>query len=274
VLAGEAAESRGPRAARVPPACYEERMSPLAPADHRAYPPPQRPWVMRQVWRDLLFAHWPVDPGVLRPRLPAGLEPELFDGAAWVTVAPFRMTGIRLRGLPPVPGTTAFPELNVRTYAVVDDRPGVFFFSLDAAHRLAVAVARRWFRLPYFHARMTVSREGRSVRYASQRAGTGAEGAFEARYEPAGAAEPARAGTLDHWLTERYCLYTEGRRGTLKRGEIHHRAWPLQPARVELATCGIAEAYGVAPDAEPALAHFAERLDVVCWSPERVVTLR
>src|SRR5437867_5100192 len=119
---------------------------------HRPWPLPSRPWVTTMRWHDLLFLHWPVRPEIIRPLIPNGLELDTFDGAAWIGVVPFRMTGVRLRWLPPLPGISAFPELNVRTYVRVRDRPGVYFFSLDAGSRTAVAMARAWFHLPYFHA--------------------------------------------------------------------------------------------------------------------------
>jgi len=109
---------------------------------------------MRQTWHDLLFAHWPVEPALLRPLVPASFELDTFDGAAWVGVVPFWMSGVALRGMPALP---SFPELNVRTYVTTGDRAGVFFFSLDAANRLAVWGARTFLKLPYFHATMAVS---------------------------------------------------------------------------------------------------------------------
>ncbi|MFN8423535.1 MAG: DUF2071 domain-containing protein [Anaerolineae bacterium] len=125
----------------------------IADAAHRPWPLPAAPWAMAMSWLDLLFLHWPLDPDVLAPFIPPPLVLDTFDGRAWLGVVPFRMAGVRLRGLPPIPGTAAFPEINVRTYAVAPDgRRGVWFFSLDATSRLAVRAARAWFGLPYFDA--------------------------------------------------------------------------------------------------------------------------
>ena len=118
----------------------------------RPWPVPARPWIMRQKWHDLLFMHWPVASSDLRDKIPAALEIDIHEGSAWVGVVPFRMTGVHPRWMPPVPGTSAFAELNVRTYVTENGKPGVWFFSLDAASALAVAAARRWFHLPYFRA--------------------------------------------------------------------------------------------------------------------------
>src|SRR5262245_23161746 len=125
------------------------------PSDERSWPRPSPPWAMAMRWHDLLFLHWPIAAAELRPRIPAPLAIDEHSGSAWIGVVPFRMTNVRPRGVPGLPWLSAFPELNVRTYVTHGGKPGVWFFSLDAAQRLAVIAARRRFHLPYFHARMT-----------------------------------------------------------------------------------------------------------------------
>jgi hypothetical protein len=227
---------------------------------------------MAQSWHDLLFAHWPVDAGALRPRLPAGVELDLFDGQAWIGVVPFRMTGVRARFLPPLPGLSAFPELNVRTYATAYGRPGVFFFSLDATSAVAVAAARRFFHLPYRRARMACRPHRDGIAYECRRIpGAGVVAAeFRGAFGPAGPAYRARAGDLDHWLTERYCLYTAGRHGRALQVDVRHEPWPLQPAWARIETNTMADAAGVSLPQSPALLHFARRLDVVAWLPRHL----
>ncbi|MBM3978090.1 MAG: DUF2071 domain-containing protein [Planctomycetes bacterium] len=244
----------------------------LAHIDHRPWPLPRGPWVMQQVWHDLLFAHWPVDAQALGALLPAELELDLWQGRAWLGIVPFRMSGVRLRGLPPVPGVNAFPELNVRTYvrprARGDARPGVWFLSLDADSALAVAAARVWFRLPYFRARMRCSPAGEAIEYDSERVDArGAPARLVARYGPSGPIAHAVSGSFEHWLTERYCLYARSRGGRLLRGEIHHRPWPLQPAQAAWSANTAAGAHGLElPDQTPHLA-FARRIEVAIWAP-------
>lgn len=246
-------------------------MTVLDETSHRPWPLPRGPWIMAQVWRDLLFAHWPIEPETARARLPRALELDTFDGKAWLGIVPFRMTGVRLRAMPPIPGLSAFPELNVRTYVRHENRPGVWFFSLDAANRLAVAWARAWFRLPYFRARMFCDGLGEDVVYASARTHAGAPRAeFAGRYGPRGEAVQPRPGTLDHWLTERYCLYALGRPGELRRAEIHHGPWPLQPAEAAVERNTMARGHGFDLPAVAPLLHFARRQDVVVWAPQRV----
>lgn len=222
-------------------------------------------------WEDLLFAHWPVAPDVLRGLVPVGLELDLFEGKAWIGVVPFRMAGTRLRWLPPMPGTAAFPELNVRTYVKQGDKPGVWFFSLDASSPLAVRTARQFFHLPYFDARMSSRNSSDGVSYESLRTHRGAAAVeFRARYAAAGKPIVARPGTIEHWLVERYCLYAADPRGAVWRGDIHHLPWPIQPAAAEIECNTMSEPLGFSlPDA-PALLHFAHRLDVVAWRIQRV----
>jgi uncharacterized protein len=235
---------------------------------HRPWPVPAGPWVMAQSWHDLLFAHWPVDVAVMRPLLPPQLQVDTFEGSAWCAVVPFRMTGVRLRGTPVLPWLSAFPELNVRTYVTCDGKPGVWFFSLDAGNALAVAIARAWFHLPYFRARMIcVEREG-WIHYQSERTHRGPpSGSLEGRYRPIGRVFFAQNGTLEYFLTERYCLYTTDERGGIIRGEIHHPPWPLQRAEAELAHNSMAESLGIALVLRPLL-HFARRQDVLVWAPQ------
>lgn len=218
-------------------------------------------------WRDLAFLHWRVDAALLQRLLPAGLSCDTFDGCGWVGVVPFRMAATRVRWLPPVPTTAGFLELNVRTYVRAGERPGVWFFSLDAASRLAVGGARAGFGLPYFHARMHLARSGAAVHYESERADRRAPPArFAARWSPTGAFAAAAPGSLEHFLCERYCLYAR-RRGRLVCGEVAHSPWQLAPAEVELACCDMTRLLGTGLGASPASVLAARDLAVVAWSP-------
>jgi uncharacterized protein len=238
---------------------------------HRPWPLPSGPWIMAQSWHDLLFAHWEVDAAKLRPQVPASLRIDTFEGKAWLGVVPFRMSGVRLRWTPALPGLSAFPELNVRTYVTAQNKPGVWFFSLDAANAIAVAAARLSFHLPYFRARMTCGDVAGWIQYKSERKHSGApDASFEARYRPAGKCFEAQPGTLAHFLTERYCLYSAaGER--IYRSEIHHPAWQLQSAEAQFTKNSMAEAARLALPAEMPLLHFARRQDMVAWPLHRVV---
>jgi len=237
---------------------------------HRPWALPDSPWVMAQNWHDLLFAHWEVPVEKMRELVPRSLEIDTFAGRAWVGVVPFRMSGVRLRGTPALPGLAAFPELNVRTYVRAGDKPGVWFFSLDAANRIAVKAARAWFHLPYFYARMTIRRNGKQVIYSSERDdGRGIGEGLEATCEPLGVSFQAEPATLERFLTERYCLYAQRPDLTLLRAEIHHAPWSLQSASARFVRNGMTRGLGVALEGAPLL-HFSELQEVVVWAPQPV----
>ncbi len=222
-------------------------------------------------WHDLLFAHWPVDVTRMRALIPRSLELELFEGRAWLGVVPFRMTRMGPRILPPIPGLSSFPEINVRTYVTHGGRPGVWFVSLDATKKLAVRVARRFFHLPYFDARISCAREGEAVVYRSERTHADAPPArFSARYAPTGDVFRARPGSIDDWLTARDCLYSLGGDGALRRVDIEHVPWPLQPATASIEENSMAAPIGFDLTGPPAHLHFARRLDVVSRPMVRV----
>jgi len=232
----------------------------------RPYPHPTSPWVMAQRWHELLFMHWPVDPVELAKAMPPQLPLDTFKGQAYLAVVPFRMSGVRPRFFPPVPGLSAFPELNVRTYVTIDGKPGVYFFSLDAANKIAVMVARALFHLPYFNARMALHRDGTDIVYSSERTHRGAApAALQARYRPVAPVEYALPGSLEYWLTARYCMYPVDASGQVYRGEIDHPPWPLQRASAELATCTMTDPIHLPLPGPPPLLHYSERLDVVVW---------
>jgi uncharacterized protein len=239
----------------------------LAKVSHRPWPVPTRPWVMTQSWHDLLFAHWRVDPDHLRTRVPHAFELDLFNGAAWLGIVPFHMTNVAPRAVPALPWVSEFPELNVRTYVRVDDRPGIYFFSLDAGSTVAVQAARALFNLPYYKAAMTVALRGGTIEYESRRDGTDTAARLSVTYRPVGAAVEPAAGTLEHFLTERYCLYNVGHRGSPYRLDIHHPPWLLQPAAAEFADNTMAAAARLRPLDGAPLLHFAKRQDMVAWWP-------
>lgn len=228
---------------------------------------PDRRWLQGQTWRDLLFAHWPVPSEALRGVVPPALAIDTWEGEAWIAVVPFEITGLRLRGTLPAPVLSRFAETNVRTYTTVHGRPGIYFLSLDAASAVAVAAARASYRLPYFRARMAIERSGGEIRYRSMRArGTAS---LRALYRPTGSVFQARPGTLEHFLIERYCLYT-AHGGRVRRTDIHHPPWDLQPAHAQLAENTMTAAAGVSLPAREPLLHYAKRQDVVVWPPTPV----
>jgi uncharacterized protein len=234
--------------------------------NHRPWPLPSGPWIMKQVWHDLLFAHWPISADIIRPLVPRQLALDIFDDRCWVGVVPFWMSGVRVRGIPALPGLSRFPELNVRTYVSLGSKPGVYFFSLDAANLPAVWAARRFYRLPYFYASMSSVEADGEIHYSSRRKENPAQ--LRARYEPTSQIRSPAKGSFEYWLTERYCLYTV-HNGQVYRGEIHHPPWPLQDATAEFEVNTMAAPAGIElPKMAPVL-HFSRRQDVLIWPLRR-----
>jgi uncharacterized protein YqjF (DUF2071 family) len=222
---------------------------------------------MGQTWDGLLFAHWRVEAEAVRALVPPELSVDEHDGSAWLGITPFDLTGFRLRGTLPLPVVSCFPEINVRTYVTVEGKPGIWFFSLDTSSLIAVAAARRAYKLPYFHARIALDRDEDRIHYSSARRDTIRPFVFGATYEPVGMAFEPESGTLEHFLTERYCLYAADESG-LYRAEIHHPPWRILSAEVSI-DLNTMPPDGLEVDGEP-LCHLPERQDVVIWPLERL----
>lgn len=229
-----------------------------------------------QRWSNLLFVHWRMPAESVRPLLPAGLTLDTWDGDAWIGLVPFQMSGVRPWWSPPVRGISSFCETNVRTY--VHDRgqnPGVWFFSLEAASSLAVRVARWKWNLPYHRATMEIARTGSSIRYASRRRWPGSRGAGctieatigrdwgdsdQTTHSPA--SHSALPGTLDHFLVERYILYTQSADGRLRMGRVHHTPYPLKQVRVDRLDESLVADLGLPATGEICHAAFSEGVEV------------
>jgi uncharacterized protein YqjF (DUF2071 family) len=237
---------------------------------HRPYPLPSKAWIMTQTWNRLLFAHWPVPISLLKKYVPSALPIDTFDGTAWIGVIPFEISHLRARGLPPIPYTSYFPEINVRTYVVKDDKPGVFFFSLDATNPLAVAAARVFFHLPYYKAKIKAAEQQRSVHYSIHRIHKNAPpAAFSAQYRPISPIFQASKGSLDDWLTARYCLYSYYK-NQLYRGEIHHAPWPLQQAEAEISNNEMHPILSaIILQSQPTL-HYVDQIKALFWLLEKI----
>ncbi len=232
-----------------------------------------RPWAIAQEWHHVLFLHWPVDAGALRPMVPPPLEIETRDGRAWLTVLPFAMRRLRLRGLPALPFLSSFPQLNVRTYVTLEGRPGVFLLRVVAGSLPAVTIARRLFNLPYKRGRLALRKEGQSWIFtcrprAEWQAGAGnTPSSLTVRYRPEGTAFRPAPGSLEHWLSERFCYYTIGREERIDRGEIEHPPWSLQPAQVDAIESSWPGAIGVEGGDMPALVYYSRRQTAFAWLP-------
>jgi uncharacterized protein len=238
---------------------------------HRPWPAPMTPWIMTQRWNDLLFLHYALSPEVLRPLVPDALALDTYGQRAWISVTPFWISHLRPPGVPPLPWLSHFAEINVRTYVTRDGRPGVYFFSLDASNLSAVWGARVFYRLPYWQAAMKLKWRGElRIDYASKRQHGPKPAELRCSYGPSSSVFRAHPGSLEHFLTERYCLYAASRK-RLYRGEIHHLPWELQDATFELPQNSMAQPAGISLPATPDIAFFARAMKVLFWAPERVL---
>jgi uncharacterized protein YqjF (DUF2071 family) len=221
--------------------------------------------LMHQHWGKLLFMHWQIDEKLLRPLIPASLEIDTFDGSAWIGVVPFTMWGIRASFLPAIPGTSAFHELNVRTYVYHRGVPSVFFLSLDAANQLAVWGARTFYYLPYFNAQMSLTQTENTISYSSLRKDNrGTPAKFQATWTVGEALPKTVPGSLEFFLTERYCLDAE-RQGKLYRSRIHHQPWQLRSAQIDSLESSMIESHGLPPLQANPLLHYCEEISVAIW---------
>ena len=226
--------------------------------------------LMRQKWAKLLFMHWRLPAAVLRAHVPAQLEIDTFDGEAWIAVVPFTIRDMRASFLPPVPGLSEMHELNVRTYVRHRGVPGIYFFSLDASSALAVFGARTFFLVPYFTADLSLRQQGNSITYRSRRTHRGAPAAaFDARWTFGKRLPESRPGSLEFFLTERYCFYTTHGESVF-RCRIHHPPWPLRDAEVSTYHSTMIESHGLpAPDGPPLL-HYSEEITADIWTLEKL----
>ncbi len=243
----------------------------LSAHEHRTFPLPNTSWVARQEWHDLLFAHWQVDLRLLREKVPAQLELDLWNGEAYVGVVPFMLRNMRPRGVPPIPMLSHFAEINVRTYVTYKGIPGVYFFSLDAANLSAVVGARFLYALPYFHARFKFSFDGADIKYRSQRMQRPKPAEFSGSYRPVSDVFEYASPNAERerFLSERYCLYAVSKRHVY-RTVVHHLPWPLQLASASIQRNSMAEPLGIPLTGPPPLLHFSKFMDVLTWLPEQV----
>lgn len=249
--------------------------------EHRPWLPPDSHWLLSQSWNDLLFIHYAFEPAVLRRLVPDALTLDLYDGAAWLTVSPFCTSHMRPSGIPPLPGLSFFPQVNLRTYVTMGGKPGLFYLSVDAANLSAVWFARMFFRMQYWHSAIQISgatiharrSDELSIHFRSSRlhgpSPTKDPTGIDVDYSPEGAPRLARAGSLDEFLTERYCVYSWNR-GRIYRTEVHHQPWSLQGANVEIRSNSLADPYGLTLPAEPNLCHFSRSLKMLVWAPESI----
>lgn len=243
---------------------YKEVLNSTA---HRNYPLPDKPWIMTQKWNDLLFMHFPVSQNILAAQLPKGIELDTFEGNAWISITPFRVTNMHFRNMPPLPLIHSFIEINVRTYVKKNGVPGVFFLCMDV-NNLPAVLGARIAALPYFYAKMNMKKKKDTIHIESIRKNT-SDIALKGSYRPASAAYFPDRSSLTYWLMERYFLWSS-RGDTLFRGDIHHMQWKVQDAEV------IIEKQNLLPDLPDhsilgnPIFHLADTKRVLVWPIKKV----
>jgi uncharacterized protein len=246
----------------------------------RPRPLPTGRWAMTQRWSDLLFAHWRVPVASIGPLLPDGVQIDTYQGSAWIGAIPFWIDRFNFRGVPPMPGTRQFPELHLRTY-VRDQHtgtPGIFNFSLDMGNLLAMAAVRFIFRMPCCWAEMRQSqRTEREFTFYSRRLLSSQEVIFSARYRGLGPTRrlaEIRGGSLEYFLTERYCLFARNRSGVAVRANIHTVGSPLEDAQAEIDRNDLPASCGISIPAQEPVLHYSRRLAVYVWPVELIEPAR
>jgi uncharacterized protein len=235
--------------------------------EHRSWPVPSKNWIMRQTWKNVFFAHWPILPERLRPSIPSTLEIETYQQMAWLGVVIFEIEGIYFRGLSPISVVLKFPEVNLRTYVQHKEKPGVFFLSLDVANWASLSIAKRWYHLPYCKAKISYRKEGNIFHCQSVRKGnSNIPITFKGSFTPDSVSYFPEEGTIDHWLTERSCLYSQDRRGNIYCGDIHHKPWPLQKATAEISNNTLPTPFGINISEKKPILHFSNGVDTLFWN--------
>jgi uncharacterized protein YqjF (DUF2071 family) len=229
---------------------------------------PRGPRIGFQRWDKLLFLHWELPPEALRPLVHPRLELDTFDGRAFVSITPFTVRGARLRGFPALPGISDFHEVNVRTYVHLGgEDPAVWFFSLDAASAVAAVLARASLRLPYCYARISRGEASGRLTYEVARVLPAAPAGLSASWAIAGEAAPAQPGTLEHFLAERYLLFSRAFGQKLFRLQVHHAPWPLQRVEGLEVAQTLSTADGLPPLRGSPLSHYSDGVDVDFFPP-------
>ena len=221
---------------------------------------PTRPWAWRQTWNDLLLLHWPVPSAALRPLIPPALNLHRFDATAWVGLSAFWIHGQQIRSMPWI-RRAEYPAVSVHTFVIRNGKPGIWFLTLGGGSRMDNWLARHLLRLPFSPIRITVDRNVARVHHRSQRS----DGAvFEAHYSPIGEVVSPVPGTLVHWLTERYAIYSQGSGTRLFCTEVHHMRWPIQPVSVSVRRNQLLPE---GTQGSPACVFYTPRVELIGWAP-------
>ena len=236
-------------------------------SDHLPFPMPKRPHSLIQEWRNLTFLHWEVNPNLLTPYIPKGLEIDLFEGKAYVGTIPFLMKNVRPRMTFPLPGISTFPEFNIRTYVTKEGKGGVLFLTLEAQSRVTCAYAPKAYGLPYNYAKGRIKVQGQTYSWHTKRK-DGTHG-FSGNCSPTGPESVAQPGSLEEFLFERYSLYTE-HRGSLCIAHTQHDPWVFHKGEATILENDLTKSFnlGISDILKPDLIHISKGVKVFTWTNE------
>lgn len=238
---------------------------------HRPYPLPSKNWIMRQTWKNVLFLHWPIPLEKLRPHIPTSLQIDTYKGTAWLGIILFVLEGIYPFGLSSISLTPKFPEINVRTYVTYNGKPGIYFLSIDVDNWASLKIAKHWYHLPYHSAHISFQKEGESFHcHSVRRENRNDPLSFHCKYASVSDVYAPKEGTLDHWLTERYCFYSSNNGVSIYCGEIHHQPWPLQKAKIELVNHTLFTPFHFDLPEEKPVIHFSPGVDSLMWNIKKI----
>ncbi|MBS4197060.1 YqjF family protein [Lederbergia citri] len=237
--------------------------------EHRPYPIPSKYWIMRQKWRDVLFMHLPIKPEKLQPYIPSAVEIDTFEDYAWLGVIVFKIDGIFPRGFPPVSIRPAFPEINLRTYVRCNDKPGIYFLSLDVDDWTSCSLAKRWLHVPYHPAKISFQKIEQSYHFESNR-NHHIPIICKGSYTPKSEIFYPENMTLDHWLTERYCFFSHNQKSNVYCLDIHHHPWPLQRAEATIHSNDLCRPFNFDFENETPIFHYSQGVDALIWNIKKI----
>ncbi len=193
--------------------------------------PSEKPYIY-QDWRDLLFLHWQCDKNEIQKTLPPGLYVDTFEGNAFITIASFSMTKLKLLCLPQIPGLKKFFEVNLRTY-VYDKNgiPGVWFYSLDIDSVIFSNLGKYFFSLPYFYSDLSQEIRDNEIIFKGNRYENQSPSMeFSYRFDKKNIFL-AKDETLDFFLIERYVFFFFDSK-KVNPVWVHHRPYPLNEVKL------------------------------------------
>jgi uncharacterized protein YqjF (DUF2071 family) len=231
---------------------------------HRDFPLPNRHWAFYQEWQDVLFLHWKIPYRMLRELVPDSLTLDCYDGEYYISLVPFSMKNVRPRFLPAFSPVSDFHEINLRTYIQMGGRRGVYFLSIEAEKQISTWISRTISGMPYEKSHIVRDHNC----YQSSQPGNNKQ--LDLEYVVTG--DSFVKSPLDHWLTDRYCLFlTEA--GQVYRYDVHHVEWPILPVKLLKYHVNYQIGNLVLQNQAPTLMHFSRGVQVLAWGKQLESTI-